>query len=120
SYLYPSVSGSFIFSELLKGSSWLNYGKLRATYADVGSANGIGAYSNRLAYGVEANPFNAISLGTIRNANSPNPQIKPFGVSEKEIGLELKTFDSRVNFDIAFYDKQTRDQIIIVPVSNAS
>jgi len=120
SYLYPSVSGSFIFSELLKGSSWLNYGKLRATYADVGSANGIGAFSNRLAYGVEPNPFNSVSLGTIRNGNSPNPLIKPFGVSEKEIGLELKTFGSRVNLDIAFYDKQTRDQIIIVPVSNAS
>lgn len=120
SYLYPSVSGSFLFSELLKGSSWLNYGKLRATYADVGSANGISAFSNRLAYGVEPNPFNSVSLGTIRNANSPNPQIKPFGVSEKEIGLELKTFGSRVNLDIALYDKQTRDQIIIVPVSNAS
>ncbi|MBG6235585.1 TonB-linked SusC/RagA family outer membrane protein [Pedobacter sp. CAN_A7] len=120
SYLYPSVSGSFIFSELLKGSSWLNFGKLRATYADVGSANGITAFSNRLAYGVEANPYNGISLGTIRNVNSPNPLIKPFGVTEKEIGLELKTFGSRVNFDIAFYDKKTSDQIIIVPVSNAS
>ena len=120
SYLYPSISGSFIFSELFKGSSWLNYGKLRATYADVGSANGISAFSNRLAFGVEANPYNGISLGTIRNVNSPNPLIKPFGVSEKEIGLELKTFNSRVNFDIAFYDKKTSDQIIIVPVSNAS
>ena len=27
SYFYPSVSGSFVFSELLKQHSWLNYGK---------------------------------------------------------------------------------------------
>jgi hypothetical protein len=36
SYLYPSLSGSFIFTELLK-TSWLSYGKLRLSYASVGS-----------------------------------------------------------------------------------
>lgn len=120
SYFYPSVSGSFIFSELLEKFSWLNYGKLRLSYADVGSANGINAFTGLLTYGILANQFNGQSLGTISNASSPNPLLKPFSVSEKEIGLELKLFGSRVNLDIAAYHKITRDQILTVEISNAS
>ncbi|MEO8404908.1 MAG: SusC/RagA family TonB-linked outer membrane protein, partial [Chitinophagaceae bacterium] len=40
SKFYPSVSGSFIFSELLKNVNWLSYGKLRASWAKVGSVAG--------------------------------------------------------------------------------
>lgn len=120
SYLYPSFSGSFIFSELLKQVSWLNYGKLRASYADVGSANGINAFSGMLTYGILPNQFSGMSLGTISNTASPNPLLKPFSVKEKEIGIELKMFGHRVNLDISAYDKQTRDQILTVEISNAS
>lgn len=120
SYLYPSFSGSFIFSELLKQVSWLNYGKLRASYADVGSANGINAFSGVLTYGILPNQFSGMSLGTISNAASPNPLLRPFSVKEKEIGIELKMFGHRVNLDISAYDKQTRDQILTVEISNAS
>lgn len=120
SYFYPSVSGSFIFSELLKGLSWLNYGKLRGSYADVGSENGIGIFSNVLTYGFLQQPFNGYTLATINNANNPNPNIKPFSVKEKEIGLELKMFNNRVNLDVAAYDKQTKDQIVTIQNSIAS
>ncbi|BAV06770.1 TonB-linked outer membrane protein, SusC/RagA family [Filimonas lacunae] len=120
SYFYPSFSGSFVFSELTKNLPWLNYGKLRASYASVGSANGIGAFTGLLTYGILPNTFNGLSLGNIPGANSPNPLLKPFSVREKEIGLELKMFNNRVNLDVAAYDKQTRDQIITVAISNAS
>lgn len=119
-YFYPSFSGSFIFSELLKSQTWLNYGKLRASYADVGSANGINAFTGVLAYGILPNQFNGMSLGTIANGSSPNPLLRPFSVREKEIGIELKMFGNRVNLDVAAYDKQTRDQILTVEISNAS
>src|SRR5690606_15008653 len=36
SYFYPSVGGSFVFSELMKDVSWLSFGKLRASWARVG------------------------------------------------------------------------------------
>lgn len=120
SSFYPSVSGSFIFSEVLKDISWLNYGKLRASFADVGSANGIGAFSGQLTYGILQNPFNGYALGQINNGNSPNPLLRPFSVSEREVGIELRLFKSRVNLDVAYYDKQTRDQILTVAVSNAT
>lgn len=120
SSFYPSVSGSFIFSEVLNDVSWLNYGKLRASYADVGSVNGIGAFTGLLNYGILQNPFYGLSLGQINNGNSPNPLLRPFNVSEKEVGVELKLFGSRVNVDVALYDKQTRNQILTVEISNTS
>lgn len=36
SYFYPSVSGAFVFTELMKRSNILSYGKLRASWAQVG------------------------------------------------------------------------------------
>ncbi len=123
SYNYPSVSGSFVFSELLPNVSWLNYGKLRASYASTGSASGINNFSGQLTYNLNANPFvaNGISYNMANfSGQNPNPYVMPFGVTEKEIGLEIRTLKSRLNFDIAAYDKRTSDQILIAPLSAAS
>ncbi|WP_426587311.1 SusC/RagA family TonB-linked outer membrane protein [Mucilaginibacter sp. R-33] len=120
-YFYPSVSGSFVFSEFLKNPpSWLTFGKIRATYANVGSANGINPYSNSLTFTLSQNAFNGVPLGSISNVTTPNQAIKPYSVKEKEIGLELRMFNSRVNLDIAAYDKHTTNQILSVAISNAS
>ncbi|MBU3822767.1 SusC/RagA family TonB-linked outer membrane protein [Flavobacteriaceae bacterium XHP0103] len=119
SYLYPSVGGSFIFSELLD-SSWLTYGKLRATWAEVGKADGVGAFQGNLLYNLNANAFDGQKLGAIAGGSSPNPNIKPFTVTEKEIGLELRMFKSRVNLDMAVYEKTTTDQILNVDISSTS
>ncbi|OLY95032.1 SusC/RagA family TonB-linked outer membrane protein [Cnuella takakiae] len=120
SYFYPSVSGSFVFSELLESSPWLSFGKLRASYADVGSENGIGIFGGQLTYGFLQQPFNGSTLAQINNANNPNPNIRPFSVREKEVGLELRLFASRLHLDIAAYDKQTKDQIVTITNSIAS
>src|SRR5690606_31042294 len=77
SYFYPSVGGSFIFSELLD-SNWLTYGKLRASYADVGTVNGVaGPFSGLLNYNLNTNAFDGQKLGSISGANSPNQFLKP-------------------------------------------
>ena len=117
-FFYPSASGSFIFSELLKDKfSWLNYGKLRGGVAVVGSANGIGAFEGNLKYGI--NNFGTYLLGTLPGDN-PNPNLKPYGVTESEIGLELKTLKNRVNLDVAAYRRIADDQIVSVANSSAS
>jgi TonB-linked SusC/RagA family outer membrane protein len=120
-YFYPSVSGSFVFSEFLKSRpTWLNFGKIRASYAYVGSANGIGAYSNSLTFGIQQNLFNGLPLGLINNAGTPNINLKPYSVQEKEVGLELHLFNNRVNLDMAAYNKKTTNQILNIAISNAS
>lgn len=120
SKFYPSISGSFIFSELMKDASWLSYGKLRGSFAQVGSIASVGPYDGILTYGVNANLFNGQTLGSINGTSAPNPLLQPFTVKEKEIGLELKLFKSRLHLDIAAFDKVTTEQIIDVNLSSAS
>jgi TonB-linked SusC/RagA family outer membrane protein len=120
SKFYPSVSGSFVFSELLKNVAWLNYAKLRGSWAEVGSIAGVGAYEGVLTYSYNQNPFNGQTLASIVGGNVPNPLLEPFTVTEKEIGLELKMFKSRLTFDVAVFDKVTTGQILDVTLSSTS
>ncbi|GEO02878.1 SusC/RagA family TonB-linked outer membrane protein [Adhaeribacter aerolatus] len=121
SYLYPSVSSSFVFSQAFGTlPAWLNYGKVRAAYAEVGGDTD--PYTNALFYSLNANPFgpNNIALGNISGSVSPNPNLRPLKVKEAEAGLELKTLDNRINLDLAVYRKNTVDEILNVDISNAS
>jgi TonB-linked SusC/RagA family outer membrane protein len=117
-YLYPSVSLSYIVSESLTMPSWLNYAKVRASYAEVGGDTD--PYSNNLYYSVNSNQFNGVALGSISGSTSPNPNLRPLKVKETELGLELRTMDSRLNLDLSFYRKNTVDEILRVDISNAS
>jgi TonB-linked SusC/RagA family outer membrane protein len=125
SKFYPSVSGSFIFSELLADQNWLSFGKLRASWAQVGSANGVNPYEGVLTYAINANQFNGQTLagviGTgVNGTIAPNPALQPFTVTEKEIGLEMRLFNNKVLFDVSAFDKVTTDQILDVTISNTS
>jgi len=117
---YPSVSGSFVFSELLKNVSWLSYGKLRASWAEVGSIAGVNPYEGLLTYTYNQNPFNNQTLASVAGNNVPNPLLSPFTVRETEIGLELRMFKNRLLLDIAAFDKRTSQQILDVTLSGAS
>lgn len=77
-------------------------------------------YSNNLYYAINANPFNGTALGNLPSAVSPNANLRPLKVKEVEVGLELKTFDSRLNLDMSLYRKNTVDEILNVDISNAS
>ncbi len=124
SIIYPSVSGSYVFSETLKSLPWLSFGKVRIGYAEVGSDGAVAPYSDQLFYAVNANLINnpgltPVPVGTSGNS-IPNANLKPSRVSETEVGLELRLFKSRVNIDLAAYRKITTDQIVQVQVSDAS
>ena len=116
---YPSVSGSFIFSELLGNQNWLNFGKLRASWAEVGSANGVGPYEGVLNYTINP-PFNGQTTAGVSGTFAPNPFLQPFTVTEKEIGLEMRMFNNRVLLDVAAFKKVTTDQILDVSISNTT
>jgi TonB-linked SusC/RagA family outer membrane protein len=120
SQFYPSVSGSFIFSELLKGQKWLNYAKLRGSWAQVGSANGVNTYEGLLTYSIGANQFNGQTTASISNTSAPNSRLQPFLVNEQEIGVEARMLNNRLHFDLAYFHKVTTDQIMSVQLSDAS
>jgi len=124
SILYPSISGSYIFSEHLKGLNWLNFGKLRLGYAEVGSDGDVAPYSDQLFYSINsnliANPSGTLVAVGGSGGTVPNPNLKPSRVAETEIGLDLKMFNGRLNIDLAAYRKITSDQIVPVQISDAS
>ena len=120
SKFYPSVTGSLVFSELLKNQSWLSYGKLRGGWSQTGSIAGIGPFEGVLTYTINANLFSGQTLASISGGNAPNPLLQPFTVTEKEIGLEMRMFKGRLLLDIAGFDKVTTEQVIDLTLSTAS
>ena len=123
--IYPSVSGSYVFSETLNNAlPWLSFGKVRLGYAEVGSDGDVGPYADQLFYTINANTINnplgtAVTVGSSGNT-LPNPNLRPMRVKELEAGLELKLFKNRVSLDVAAYKKTTIDQIFSVQISDAS
>ncbi len=123
--VYPSVSGSYVFSETIKGTiPWITFGKVRVGYAEVGSDGDVGPYADQLFYSINSNTINnpsgtAVTVGT-SGATLPNPNLRPMRVKEIEAGLELKLFNNKVGLDVAVYKKTTIDQIFSVQISDAS
>ncbi|MEI3790328.1 MULTISPECIES: SusC/RagA family TonB-linked outer membrane protein [unclassified Chryseobacterium] len=108
---YPSVTGSFVFSNVLK-TDWLSFGKIRAGWSSI--AQGTDAYS-RLTYTVIGLPFNGASQYS--NPNTSNdPNIKPELKVTKEIGIEANFFKNRLGFDVTYYDTKSTNLIIALPV----
>jgi TonB-linked SusC/RagA family outer membrane protein len=126
SILYPSASGSFVFSQAFENlPTWLNFGKVRAAYAEVGSDTDVSPYSNNLFYGINANLFpnsaGALQpIGTISGNIVPNANLRPMRTTETEVGLELKMLDNRIGIDFALYRKITEDQIVSAQISDGS
>ncbi len=125
SILYPSVTGSFVFSQAFSNlPAWLSFGKLRAAYAQVGSDN-VNPYSNALYYAVDNNSFpnpagQPVPVGGINVSTVPNRDLRPLRVKEAEAGLELKLFENAIGLDFTYYHKITEDQILAAQISDAS
>ncbi len=125
SILYPSVTGSFVFSQAFENlPNWLSFGKLRAAYAQVGSDN-VNPYSNALYYAVDNNSFpnpsgQLVPVGGINTGTVPNKNLRPLRIQEAEAGIELKLFDNKIGFDFTYYHKTTDDQILAAQISDAS
>lgn len=125
SVLYPSASVSFIATEAidgLKNNSVLNYLKVRGGYGT--SAGYPNPYRTRNTLSTVANEFNT-ATGTVINYNSVsnvfgNPELRPEIHAELEFGLEAKLFDNRVGIDFSWYDKQSTDLIINLPLESST
>ena len=122
---YSSISASYVFSESMDMPRWINFGKVRLAYAEVGSDSDVGPYSNVLYYSVNANlignPSGALQpIGGPSGTTLPNDDLRPMRTAETEAGVELKLFDNRVGLDVSVYRKITTDQIVRAQISDAS
>ncbi|HEV9037252.1 MAG TPA: SusC/RagA family TonB-linked outer membrane protein, partial [Puia sp.] len=118
-YLYPSMSGSWLFSETWRLPSWVTLGKLRASYAT--SSNGTEPYQNTLSYGIRGGyTISGQTLGYIASGSLPNADLRPVSIAEKELGLTARFLHDRAGIDVALYNKQTTNDIVKVSVSPTS
>ncbi len=115
SYFYPSVAGSFVFSELIE-SSVLSFGKLRMGYASVYGDAPYYSVTNTFS---SATPFDGVPMFYTPDTSN-NPDLKPEKTNEMEVGLEANFLNGRVGADISLYKKNTIDQILPVEVSSST
>ena len=120
-YLYPSFSGSFVFSELWHIPG-LDLGKLRLSYANVGGAAD-NPYQTLQTYSIAGtlHVTNGIfPIGVAGNGQVPNSALRPSSRSEIEGGLELDFFKGRLKVDLAVYEKTVKDDIVPVSIDYTS
>ena len=115
SYFYPSVSGSVVFTEplvkagILDNDSAITFGKIRASWAEVGKDTG--AYeTNTALWPVGTYLGGAIGVGN--NWERGNPYLKPEKTRSTELGIEMAFFKNRLRADYAFYTNNSFNQIL--------
>jgi outer membrane receptor protein involved in Fe transport len=104
----------------LKEQKWLSYAKLRGSWAQVGSSNGVNAYDGLQTYSIDTYQFNGQTTASISSTSAANPLVQPFTVTEKEVGLEARLLNNRVHFDLGYFNKVTTDQIMSINLSTTS
>lgn len=109
SFFYPSVSTSFILSEIFKlKSDRFNYWKLRASWAKVG---------------IDGSPYqldtyydtSSITGSVVARNIFNNPNLKPEKNANVEAGMDFSVLKNRLNFNFTLYQNMSENQII--PVS---
>jgi len=121
SFFYPSLSLSYVFTDMManmgtKLPNWFNYGKLRASYAQVG--NDLPAYQLYNVYGIGKDPNGNTTASRPPVLLDPNVQselIKSF-----EVGTELRFLDSRLGLDVSWYKTNATHQLIDLPMDPQS
>ena len=120
---YPSVSLGWKFSEILGENDFLTFGKLRASYGEIGIEPG--AYATSTTYGPGGvgsswgDGFSAAAYGNpfTRSVTLGNPDLKEERVKEFEIGADFKLFRNKVSLGVTYYDRVTEDAILFVDVA---
>lgn len=115
SFFYPSFSGSFIFSQLLSNNSILSFGKIRASWAQVGK-DAPPYQTNTYLFGPEL----TIGGGYRNYWTRGNDLLKPETTTSLEFGTELRFLGNRLGLDFTYYENKSKDQILQPRVSNAT
>ena len=120
SFFYGGVNLSFLLTELMPElkASQINFLKVRAAIGQTGNDTDVfrtsGWYntltSSTMFYYTHL-PIGGASGLSLHN-RLPNTDLKPEMTTEYEFGVSGSFFDNRVSMDFAYYNKQTKNQII--------
>lgn len=127
---YPSIGGSFVFSDALADlPNWLSFGKVRASWAQVGSAT-VGPYQIANVYSLLGAPAinfagGNVPMASFANAQGnagtiPNSGLRPLTSTEKEVGLDVRFWQNRLGLDLTFYHQVSTDDQLNAQISRSS
>jgi TonB-linked SusC/RagA family outer membrane protein len=126
-FFYPSVSLGWVFTELpsLKNGNILSFGKLRASFAQVGkdapvyslttpysNATFLDGFTSGITFPINGNAGYQISSGI---TTIGNPNLKPENTFSYEAGADLEFFNNRIGLNATAYYSNSTD--VIFPVS---
>uniref|UniRef100_UPI0032168015 SusC/RagA family TonB-linked outer membrane protein n=1 Tax=uncultured Draconibacterium sp. TaxID=1573823 RepID=UPI0032168015 len=115
SYFYPSVSSSWIFTETFDMPAMFAFGKLRASWAQVG--NDTAPYAINKGYELDNWEIeNGNVYVNKKSTTMVDPNIKPERKNSFEVGLDLRMFNNRLNADVAYYNEAITEQISTIPL----
>jgi len=119
SIVYPSFGLAWTFTELpsIKNSNTiLSFGKLRASLGWSGSyptayyTNTAGFYSANGTFNTRSNSTQ--QLFTFQSSSIGNPNLIAERARELEFGTDIRFFHNRLGFDVAWYKKNSFNQIL--------
>lgn len=106
SFFYPSVSSSFILSDIFKlSSSNFNYWKLRASWAQVGLGGS--------PYQIDKYYTPSDFVGSVLTPSTyVTPNIRPQENTNIEAGMDLSALKNRLSYNFTLYQNTTVDEIL--------
>ena len=117
--LYPSVGGSLILSEAFKMPSFINFMKLRSSWAQVGGATPspyiLNQTFNMIQGGHNGRPVQGFSSRLVTN-----PDLRPLTSTTFEAGLDVQLLNNRLSLDFTVYNRKTTDDIVRTTIPNTS
>ncbi|MGB3548162.1 MAG: SusC/RagA family TonB-linked outer membrane protein [Saprospiraceae bacterium] len=118
SFFYPSVSLGVDVTELAQIPAAISYLKLRASYAGIGKDTD--PYRTSIVYGNPAGfPIDG-TTGWTRGSQRGAANLIPERTNTIEFGTDMRFLNNRLGVDFTYYNAESNDQIIPVPVSNAT
>jgi TonB-linked SusC/RagA family outer membrane protein len=116
-YGYPSIGGSFIFTELLEDKSILSFGKIRAGWAQVG--NDVGALAINPVYPLSAAPYMG-NPQMYTQTRLIDPNIQPSLNTSTEVGFDLNFLNNKIGFNFTYFNETREKEIIPITLSSAT
>ncbi len=118
SFFYPSISLAYDVHSLFGEGDFFTYGKLRASWAEVGKGPGFGKIGH---YFVADGDFPFGGSGGYRSSTALGDEdIVPEKNQSYEIGADLRFFKNRLRIDYAYYNTRVKDQIFGVGTAYSS
>jgi TonB-linked SusC/RagA family outer membrane protein len=114
---FPSVGAAWRMSEeeFLKHSNTISYMKLRGSYGFTGNTE-IGQSQSLAQLQPSVTVINGANQSTLLPNYIGNPNLKWEKSQQADIGLEMGMFKDRINLNIDYYRRTTKDLLLQAPI----